>query len=230
MKQTLQILAVVLMASAAFTTYAFAPGVTVGLISKVIAEVQRKPSDKDWVKAAKGDPLVDGDRVKTGEKSMAIIKFMDNSLVRIRELSEVTVSGSMTGPSFSKSVDVRSGVVGFTVQKQRPGEEFRFTSPTSVASIRGTGGAFCSSNTGDTLIVLEGTIGFANKKTNQSITVPSGFTGFSMPGGSLASHQSTSQEIQRALNALRGDASKTLEFELRDNQGRQKRLHLEYRD
>lgn len=230
MRQTIQILAAVLITTIALPSFAEPPVATVGLLSKVIAEVMRKPADKDWLKAQKGDPLLAGDRVKTGEKSMAIIKFMDNSLVRIREMSEVTVAGTMHGSDFSKSVDVRSGVIGFTVQKQRSGEEFRFTSPTSVASIRGTGGAFNSTVTGDTIIVIEGKIGFFNKKSNQSLDVSGGFTGISLPGGILLSHQSTDQERRRALNALRGDAQKYLDFELRDNQGRPKHLHIEYRD
>ena len=203
---------------------------TIGLLSKVIADVSRMDLGKAWKPAKKGETLASGDRVKTGAKSMAIIKFMDNSLVRVRELSEVIVTGSLNGSEFSKSIDVRMGVIGFTVQKQRRGEEFRFTSPTSVASIRGTGGAFTSSATGDTLVILEGTVHFTNLKSNQSFDVTAGSTGISLPNGTFFSRQSTANERQNAENAMRGDAQKTLQFELHDREGRSKRLHIEYRD
>jgi hypothetical protein len=203
---------------------------TIGLLSKVIADVSRMSAGKTWKPAQKGETLTTGDRVKTGAKSMAIIKFMDNSLVRVRELSEVIVTGSLNGSEFSKSVEVRMGVIGFTVQKQRAGEEFRFTSPTSVASIRGTGGAFTSSIAGDTLIILEGVVHFTNLVSNQSFDVSAGSTGISLPNGTFFARKSTDSERQHAENAMRGDAQKTLEFEMHDREGRTKQLHIEYRD
>ena len=204
--------------------------ITIGLLSKIIADVTRMEAGKSWLPAKKGETLASGDRVKTGAKSMAIIKFMDNSLVRVRELSEVVVTGTMNGSDFSKSVDVRMGVIGFTVQKQHQGEEFRFTSPTSVASIRGTGGAFNSTTAGDTLIILEGTVHFTNRQSNRSLDVAAGFTGISQPNGTFFSRQSTPAERQEAQNALLGDAQKTLEFELHDRDGNPKNLHIEYHD
>jgi hypothetical protein len=206
------------------------PGATVGLLSKVIAVVSHKVVDKEWQAAKRGETLGAGDMVRTGEKSIAIIKFLDNSLVRVRELTEVTVKGVMNGSNFSKSVDVRMGVIGFTVQKQRVGEEFRFTSPTSVASIRGTGGSLRITGAGDTLIVLEGSVNLQNLHSGQTTAVGAGFTGISSPDGSVVVRQSTPAERLRAEEALLGEAQKMLEFELRDNQGRSKRLHLEYRE
>ncbi len=204
--------------------------ITIGLLSKIIADVSKMEAGKNWLPAKKGETLASGDRVKTGAKSVAIIKFMDNSLVRVRELSEVIVTGSLNGSDFSKSVDVRMGVIGFTVQKQRQGEEFRFTSPTSVASIRGTGGAFNSTAAGDTLIILEGTVHFTNLQSNTSLDVAAGFTGISGPNGTVFSRQSTARERQLAENALTGDAQKTLEFELHDRDGNPKNLRIEYHD
>jgi hypothetical protein len=206
------------------------PALTIGLLSKIIADVSKMAVGKAWLPAKKGDTLSSGDRVKTGAKSVAIIKFLDNSLVRVRELSEVVVTGSLKGSEFSKSIDVRMGVIGFSVEKQRSGEEFRFTSPTSVASIRGTGGAFNSTAGGDTLIILEGTVHFTNNPSNRSLDVAAGFTGISQPNGTLFSRQSTPRERLSAQNALSGDAQKTLEFELRDRDGNPRNLRIEYHD
>ena len=209
---------------------AAAPNVTVGLLSKIIADVSHKGGAADWQPAKKGEPLLAGDRVKTGTKSMAIIKFMDNSLVRVRELTELTVTGTMSGSAFQKSVEMRTGVVGFSVEKQKSSEEFRFTSPTSVASIRGTSGAFEGMPRGDTLVVLEGLVGLKNLRSNKTVDVKAGYTGISLPDGSLFARVSTDDERNRANDALRGDATRTLEFELRDSQGRPQHLKIEYRD
>ncbi len=221
------ICAALLLAVAASAAAPSGSGNTVGLISKVIQDVSHKKIDKDWQKAQKGDPLISGDRVKTGEKSIAIVKFLDNSLVRIRELSELTISGTLDGGAFLKSVDLQNGVVGFSIQKQRPQEEFHFTSPTSVASIRGTGGLFTASSYSDTLIVIEGTVNFTNKISGNSVDVHAGFTGISNPDGTVQTRPATRSERMTAEEAAGNGSLKKLELELRDNQGKSKKLHID---
>jgi hypothetical protein len=202
---------------------------SVGLVSKVVYDVTRKELDSDWQKALRGETLASGDRVKTGDRSLAVIKFKDNSLVRVRERSELTVAGGMNGRAFSKEVRIDKGVVGFTIQKQQPEEEFRFTSPTSVASIRGTGGSF-SRQLVDTLVVTEGSILFTNTISSQSVFVEAGFTGISSPDGAIVTRPSTPGERQSALDASRvGEQENKLEFELRDRQGGRKQLRIDYR-
>jgi len=224
------ICAALIIAVAASAAAPSGSGNTVGLISKVIQDVSHKQIDKDWQKAQKGEALVSGDRVKTGERSIAIIKFLDNSLVRVRELSELTVSGKMDGSAFLKSVDLQNGVVGFSIQKQHPQEEFQFSSPTSVASIRGTGGLFSTSASSDTLTVIEGTIVFTNKFSGSSVDVGAGFTGISNPNGTLQNRPATRTELMAAEEAAGSGSLKKLELDLRDNQGKSKKLHIEIKE
>lgn len=204
----------------------------IGLLSKVILEVLRKESGKTWENAMRGQTLSSGDMVRTGPKSLAIIKFKDNSLVRLRERSELTVTGTITGSTFYKAVEVQMGVVGFNVQKQRSGEEFRFTSPTSVASIRGTAGVFAATAMSDTLTVIEtgGSIFFTNRVSKKSVDVLSGFTGISNRDGTIQTRRSTESERRAALEAQQDDQRKKLEIELRDPKGKTNRLKIEYRD
>jgi hypothetical protein len=222
--------AALLFAVAASAAAPSGSGNTVGLISKVIQDVSHKQVNQDWQKAQKGEPLVSGDRVKTGERSIAIIKFLDNSLVRVRELSELTVSGSLDGGAFLKSVDLQNGVVGFNIQKQRPQEEFHFSSPTSVASIRGTGGLFSTSESSDTLTVIEGIVNFTNKASGKSVDVSAGFTGISNPDGSLQNRPATRAERVAAEEAAGDGSLKKLELDLRDNQGKSKKLHIDIKE
>ena len=202
----------------------------IGLLSKVILEVLRKESGKTWENAIRGQTLSSGDMVRTGPKSLAIIKFKDNSLVRLRERSELTVTGTITGGAFYKAVEVQTGVVGFNVQKQRSGEEFRFTSPTSVASIRGTAGMFTAKTMSDTLMVTEGSVLYTNRVSNTSVDVLSGFTGISNRDGTIQTRRSTESERRAALEAQQDGQSKKLEIDLRDPQGKTNRLKIEYRD
>ena len=205
-------------------------GPAVALLSKVILEVVRKEAGKNWEKAVRGQTLASGDMLRTGPGALAIIKFKDNSLVRLREKSELTVTGKQTGNSLSKSVEITTGVVGFNVQKQRAGEEFRFTSPTSVASIRGTSGMLNSTPGADTLTVTEGTVLLSNKRSSRTVDVSSGFTGISNGDGTLRVRPSTPKEQRSALEALRDDQRKRLDIELRDPQGKTNRLKIEYNE
>ncbi len=205
-------------------------GSSVAVISKAIADVTRKEERKDWQKAKLGEPLGSGDRLRTGQRSIAIIKFKDNSLVRVRQQSELTVTGTLRGTSFSKSVNLESGGVGFTVAKQRSDEEFRFTSPTAVASIRGTGGQFIHQEDGDTLTILNGLASLQGNLTSQSVDVGPGFTGIVGPDGKVYTRPATEEEKRSAEEAIRtGDQPMKLEFDLRDTQGKSKSLHIEYK-
>jgi hypothetical protein len=210
---------------------AIPPASSVALISKVVLDVSRKETGKDWQSAKKGETLLSGDRVKTGAKSIAVVKFKDNSLVRVRELTELTVNGTMNGTAFSKSVEMKSGVIGFSIKKQQQTEEFRFSSPTSVASIRGTAGLYTATSLADTLVVIEGLVNMQNTVSSQSLDVPEGYTGIARPDGSLTSRPSTPEEKAAAEAASQvSERDSRLEFELRDNQGNTKKLKIDFKE
>jgi hypothetical protein len=120
--------------------------------------------------------------------------------------------------------------VGFSIQKQRPQEEFQFTSPTSVASVRGTGGSFAATDSSDTLMVIEGVVSLLNRRSGRSIDILPGFIGYSNPDGTMDSRPATPDE-RKAAEAVSGNGSvKKLEFELRDNQGKSKKLHIDIKE
>jgi len=202
----------------------------IGLISKVIQDVTRRVSGQEWEKATRGQTLASGDMVKTGAKSLAVLKLKDNSLLRLREESEVVVTGTLRGKEFSKSIEVRQGVLGFNIKKQGAGEQFRFSSPTSVASVKGTGGAF-RVNGSDTLTVVEGLVALTNSVSNTSVDVPAGYTGISRPDGTVESRVSTAAELSGAEDAMRtGDQPRQLKLDLKNGQGQQKDLIIEFKE
>jgi hypothetical protein len=203
----------------------------IGLLSKVINEVSRKDENAEWAKASKGDLVATGNRIRTGVKSFALIKFNDNTMVRVREESEVTLAGTHAAGAFSKSVDLTNGAVGFKVQRQRSGEEFRFTSPTSVASVRGTEGFFATSAAGDTLTIIIGLVGLRNLSSQTSVDVGEGFTGISNPDGSVTSREATREERRKAMDALRtGDRPRQLKLQLKTPDGEKQELIIDFKE
>jgi hypothetical protein len=202
----------------------------IALVSKVILDVASKESGKEWQPAKRGETLSSGGRVKTGEKSVAIIKFKDNSMLRIREKSEVVVGGTQNGSSFSKSTELERGVLGFNIKKQQKGEEFRFSSPTSVASIRGTSGQLGAEDSVDKLIVLEGLVRFTNKVSSQSVDIDGGYTGLSYRDGKVQRRPSTPEEkLSAELAARLGDKENRLDIELNDGRGNKKEIEIKFR-
>lgn len=111
-------------------------------VIRIFKDVTKKTSEEpEWVIAKKGDPLEDGGEVKTGFKSLAIVVFTDGSgTLRVRENSILHIYGEQHGKSMNKNTFIQKGLIGFDVNKQAADEEFKFTTPTVVASIRGTNG------------------------------------------------------------------------------------------
>jgi hypothetical protein len=177
----------------------------VALVSNVLLDVTRKEAFKEWQIARRGDVLSSGDRVKTGMESFAVIRFKDHSLVRLRERSDLTVTGRAEGSSLTTSVDVHTGAVGFNINTQRQDERFRFTSPTSVASIRGTEGRFVSNPLSDTLTIIEGAVLLTNLLSSEYAEVRAGFTGISHSDGRISVRMATPGELSAACSEATRD-------------------------
>lgn len=200
---------------------------SVALITKTIQTVTKKTAVSDWTTAGKGDPLASGDQVQTGKKSLAVVKFIDNSIVRVREQSELTIVGEMSSPrTFSKEIQMKSGALGFDIKKQKQNEQFKFTSPTSVASIRGTSGGIKNGVLGDTEITFTNLVNLKNQISNKDIDIPAGWIGFSYPDGSISSRQATEEELAEAHSLINGGAGNDIRLELQDSKGNKKELRI----
>jgi hypothetical protein len=206
------------------------PGATLALITKVVREVNLKNEAAEWDLAEKGDLLKAGDRVKTGRQSLAILKFNDRSIVRVRENSEIAMTTEADGKGAVKTLDGAEGSYGFDIQKQQANEKFRFTSPTSVASIRGTMGSWSSGRGNDTLVLPEGLVNLRNKVSDRDIDVPAGYIAFSNADGSLSSRPATEEELAAARKAATGGSTKELDLKLRNDDGEEKDLKIRYKN
>jgi hypothetical protein len=180
----------------------------VATVFKPVGTVELKSGNKEWTKAKPATPLLAGDLIRTGENSFAIIKFLENSVLRVQEKSEVTISGEIAKGEFSKNVYLERGEVGFNVKK-RPNEKFEFSTPTSVASIRGTTGLLMAGgDSNDVLILGSGIVDFKNLISNFITTVQGGQTAYSFSNGTIKVEESSSED-KRLLNQGSPDSGKT---------------------
>ncbi len=206
---------------------------SIALAVKVIRDVSRRTETIDWAAAKKGELIYSGDQVRTGERSIAIVKFTDNSILRVREKSELQILGEKKDGGLEKNVHLTRGEFSFEIQKQE-NEKFIFSSPTSVAAIRGTSGTFVRHDSGDVVVVLEGLVNLLNSISNTGIDVGPGQTGMSYTDGRVVVREATSNETnnaQRSVNAGSGSGRENLlDIELKDDSNKKKRLRIRYKD
>mgnify|MGYP001165936476 FL=1 len=205
-----------------------ADNIDLAVIQKIIKDVKKKSSQNDYAPASTGDVLFVGDQVQTGKGSLALIKFKDKSIVRLREQSVLTMNGVGKQNSFIKENHLTQGSLEFEVQKQKA-ELFRLTSPTSVASIRGTKGKWSGGQGHDTLVVTEGRVNLKNKISGNETDVDAGSIGFSNEDGSVYSRIATEEELADAISAASNAKINELKLEMQDSKGNKKELKLRYK-
>lgn len=177
------------------------PVADVAIVIKTVKDVQAKTGNAPFKPAQRGQNLNSGDAVKTGEKSFSILRFVDGSVIRVQENSEIKVRGEKSDGKMEKTVDINFGKLGFNV-KQKPGEQFRFTSPTSVASIKGTTGAYISDSDGSSLTIVEG-MGELETRDGKKYTVGAGETAFVNANGESGKRKATQNELNSASTSTK---------------------------
>ncbi len=114
---------------------------SIAITIKTKGKVKIYESGKTSEKSLKrGFRLRDGDKIITSDKSYAAFRFIDDkSLVRIRSNSSCTVKGKQEEDnSIIKNIFVEIGTIFARITKQKG--RFQVTTPTSVASVKGTKG------------------------------------------------------------------------------------------
>jgi hypothetical protein len=170
---------------------------TIALVNRVVEVVERRTNGVEWTKAKIGDLLISGDVVKTGPQSFSLIRFYDNSLLRIQEFSEVTIYSDRDKNHYHRNIEVGKGSIGFDVRKEER-DRFEFSTATSVASIRGSSGLFSTvSDGGDVLLMTSGSAVLKNTHTGKEVAVRGGEIAFSRADGSLDKRDISQHDIQQ---------------------------------
>ncbi len=194
----------------------------VAIVIKAIKVVEAREKQENWKSVQRGQQLNSGTQVRTGAQSFSILKFADNSVVRVTENSEIVVRGDKSGSgAMTKTVELNLGKVGFNIKKQGPNEQFRFTSPTSVASIKGTTGYYNPTS----LLILTGSGILSRPDGTGGKEVKGGEIGEIM-NGEVQVRKATAEEIEDARRAL-AELNERIIIKLRDANGNIREIEIE---
>jgi AmiR/NasT family two-component response regulator len=100
-------------------------------------------SNGDWMAAASGQQLTQGDSVRTLAGSSATIIFLESSVLRLDESTTITISElNPTGGDSKISIEQEAGKTWTKILRLSGISEYNIESPNTVATVRGTGFGF----------------------------------------------------------------------------------------
>ncbi|MEE8335815.1 MAG: FecR family protein [Candidatus Neomarinimicrobiota bacterium] len=201
----------------------------IAIVIKVIGEVDFERQSAGFKTIKPGSILENGDRLRTGKNGFAAIIFIDDkSTLKIKENSEVIISGSILQNTISKKIRLNQGTLRAQVTPQKKGG-FTIQTAVSVASVKGTDFWLLSDAlSGDQLIGIEGLVTFYNLISGDSISITIGNTGLSLADGSLDSFVTDPNTIPSDPMGDSG-SSNELKIEFQDPAGEKKSLIIEYK-
>ena len=176
-----------------------------------------------------GSPLSHQDKIKTGKNGYIALMYLDDkTVVKILGNSDLTISGDRSGNKINKSLDIKYGKIAANVKPQK-GKEFRISTPTSVASVKGTEFAIQSDpSSGDSFTLIEGLIQVTNSITGESTQVQEGETAISTPDGSLNVAETTRDDLDGFDEASIEPPTQELRFEVEDENGNIKEILIKF--
>lgn len=141
-----------------------------------VAKIHRADT-KQNTSANVGTILYNGDRLNTGDRAAVALLFIDGSMLKIKENSEVTINAERKKDNqLDTKVDMPLGEVWAKVTRRD--SKFDIETPSSVASVKGTEFSVSVDEEGiSNLFVFEGIVEFQNElgkvqvKRNQKSTI-----------------------------------------------------------
>lgn len=201
----------------------------IAVVTKVRGGVEMERGNSGYNKLKPGIILENGDRLRTGDQGFTAIIFIDDkSLLKIKNNTEVVISGKRDVNSINKQANISEGTLRANVSKQRKGE-FVIQSPTSVASVKGTDFWFLSNpDGGDQVIGIEGIVALTNSLTGMSVDITQGFTGFSTLDGSVNTVETDPSTIPEDPDETEEGGVSKLKIFLEGPDGTEKTIIIEY--
>ncbi len=131
-----------------------------------------------WKAAVTNQTLKAGDRVRTGNRSRAALRWSDLSVVRVNELTTLEIQPPAKAGN-KPELDLKSGAAYF-FSREKP-SEIQFRTPVASGAIRGTEFNLAVAENGQTeLALLDGAVDLANAQG--AVTLTSGEQGSVSPG------------------------------------------------
>ena len=204
-------------------------GDRIAVATKVIGSVEYVRG-KDFAKSVKKGHIIEsGDKITTAKGGFVALLFIDDkSALKVKENSEVIISGNKNNQAIAKRIGLKGGTIRAQVGKKQ-NRDFIVQTTVSVASVKGTDFWVVSdNNNGDSVIGIEGVIQLTNKISGDKIDIPSGITGLSTKDGQLQSFNTDPKTIPKDPS---GDniGNQKLKIEFKDANGKKKTLVIEYK-
>ena len=204
-------------------------GDRIAVATKVIGPVEYVRGKEFAKSVKKGHIIESGDKITTAKGGFVALLFIDDkSALKVKENSEVIISGNKNNRAIAKRIGLKGGTIRAQVGKKQ-NRDFIVQTTVSVASVKGTDFWVVSdNNNGDSVIGIEGVIQLTNKISGDKIDIPSGITGLSTKDGQLQSFNTDPKTIPKDPS---GDniGNQKLKIEFKDANGKKKTLVIEYK-
>jgi hypothetical protein len=189
--------------------------------------------DQKIIKFKNGELLYNNDEIKTGTASFAAIKYVDGAAaVKIFPNSVMKVSAVKYNKELSKNSIMNSGNVYSKINNRIKGK-YQVETPTTVASVKGTGFITrIDSQKRTHIIVLEGEVLVQNKISGKSVTVTAGHTAVSGEDGEIevteTAEGTISDQDMTEIEETNQESQKTIRVQVTDDNGDIKYIDISY--
>lgn len=206
------------------------PPASVAVVTKVRGNVEiRKGSSNPVFSPVKaGQLLNDEDFIRTGANAFAVLIYLDDkSMVKLKGDTNLEIRGKRVGKGLEKNLEITGGTIRAVVSQQRRGE-FTVTSPTSVASVKGTSFWIVSnSQTGDQVYNEEGVVQLTNLTSGDIVDLLANQTGISTTDGGLSVAETIAANVPIDEDDS-GREPRELRIRFKDSDGTEKVLIIKY--
>ena len=206
------------------------PPASVAVVTKVRGNVEiRKGSSNPTFSPIKaGQLLNDKDIIRTGANAFAVLIYLDDkSMVKLKGATNLEIRGKKVGKGLEKNLEITGGTIRAVVSQQRRGE-FTVTSPTSVASVKGTSFWIVSnSQTGDQVYNEEGVVQLTNLTSGDIVDLLANQTGISTTDGGLSVAETIAANVPIEEDDS-GREPRELRIRFKDSDGTEKVLIIKY--
>jgi len=177
-----------------------------------------------------GTSLFSKDHIKTGKNGYVVLVFLDDkSQIKVRENSEMVISGERRQNAISKTISMQFGTLKAEVSPQRKGD-FIIATPTSVASVKGTVfWVIIDPIIGDIFYGVEGSIEVKNNESGATIVVGANETGTSTSKGEVNVEETEEGAAPEEEEEEETEPTNLLRFQLQNDQGDMKDVKIEYK-
>lgn len=200
--------------------------VAVTLMSKGVVEQKRGKSI--WNSLKMGNLINDGDLIRTGGDGFASLVFLDDkSQLKVRPESEIVILAERDNDyNIAKKITVDVGQI--FVDLTKPKGSFLVSTPTSVASVKGTEFWVLVAADGSSIILtLQGLVQLQSTITGLTVPVGAGQAGTVNKSGEIKITEITVEEIPTFVQPGEDENNNRIEIQFEDEEGNTKRIILE---